>query len=902
MAAEVFDSCYTNQERKNIEELQNHILLSTKSADTLKTDDKRRESVLARYYGWRLETLINTVDYAPTTYFNWESGEPEMERKTVACFIQAMTCYEDRSSRLNDNMEQSWRLIHRCNTMIKILIAYILVILTVCVLNKLRFFLEFSVYNKSHTNRSIGFNTWKYQEKYCQNKRQNTSVDDILCMKPFQYLPNFKNPCWRDVNHSIKCLPYFMLIGIDKSGTTDLFSRITKHPEIKGNTGNQEKETKWWSWLRYGFWLRQNTKRRRQTFYEYISYFDSSAAHIRSTVNDQGYHNMITGDGTPMDMWDYRGWPQIPQNLNKSDPEILTPHLIRHINPDMKFIIILRNPIDRLYSDYFFLKRGVPTSAAFDVAVNSSLQILNECNRVKSFRRCLYDANHIHKWVEKARINVGFYSVYLLEWFKVFPRDQFLILRTEDYTKDMFNHMSKLFKFLKAVFFSSLMSAPKYSNLNDMSDGESTLSLHSLVETDDEFTDDSLLSSYLLAPTRPSQNQELDQSLHLLAPTRPSQTNKLDRSMPILTPQISLVNRLHQNNLTYNTSACYTTSTPRLEHTSIPRIVHTAIMEKLAPCRKFGGYPHENGLVFLREFDSFATLHNIMPYENQRRIAAFHLQLTGPALTWFNSLTFNDKSSWEKLNELFKRKYVNLDWQSPTIMLENEVFEHIKLSPGQALEDFYCQLVEKAQLLHKADHDILTKFIKGLPEKLAFFVRAGNHKDSNGALSSAKMGEAYGYRLDDEISVSAIKQQITPKAVAEQNPSVVHELKSQIQDLTSAIQKLSAQSEQPRQQPQNRRQNYQNFRQSDYPKEQRDYNLNRRPENRPPFYCHACKGPQHFRRDCMWDGEGQANPSSQCQLCSQYGHSASHCLRFSRQQGNRQNPGDTRHAPSGDHP
>ncbi|CAC5390240.1 unnamed protein product [Mytilus coruscus] len=185
-------------------------------------------------------------------------------------------------------------------------------------------------------------------------------------------------------------------------------------------------------------------------------------------------------------------------------------------------------------------------------------------------------------------------------------------------------------------------------------------------------------------------------------------------------------------------------------------------MEKLAPCRKFGGYPHENGLVFLREFDSFATLHNIMPYENQRRIAAFHLQLTGPALTWFNSLTFNDKSSWEKLIELFKRKYVNLDWQSPTIMLENEVFEHIKLSPGQALEDFYCQLVEKAQLLHKADHDILTKFIKGLPEKLAFFVRAGNHKDSNSAVSAAKMGEAYGYRLHDEISVSAIKQQITP--------------------------------------------------------------------------------------------------------------------------------------------
>lgn len=40
MAAEAFDSCYTNQERKNIEELQNHILAFTKSVDTLKTDLK----------------------------------------------------------------------------------------------------------------------------------------------------------------------------------------------------------------------------------------------------------------------------------------------------------------------------------------------------------------------------------------------------------------------------------------------------------------------------------------------------------------------------------------------------------------------------------------------------------------------------------------------------------------------------------------------------------------------------------------------------------------------------------------------------------------------------------------------------------------------------------------------
>ncbi|XP_076104304.1 carbohydrate sulfotransferase 15-like isoform X1 [Mytilus galloprovincialis] len=335
------------------------------------------------------------------------------------------------------------------STIVIFLIACILVTLTLDSLNRQKMFLDFNASSNIHSSRSNESHLWiDHQEKYCQNKRQNTKVEDILCMKPFQYLPNFKNPCWKDVNHVIKCLPYFMLIGMDKSGSSDLFDRLIKHPEIKGNIGSRGKETMWWSWKRYGLWLTRTIK--RQNFNDYTSYFAVSAAQISNTTNDQGYHNLITGDGTPMDMWDFRGWPQIPQNMNKSEPEILTPHLIRHLYPEMKFIITLRNPIDRLYSDYFFLKLGRPTSAAFDVAVNSSLQILNECNRVNSLRKCLYDAKQHYKWDIKARIHLGFYYVYLLEWFKVFPRDQFIILRTEDYSTDVFHHMSELHKFLGA--------------------------------------------------------------------------------------------------------------------------------------------------------------------------------------------------------------------------------------------------------------------------------------------------------------------------------------------------------------------------------------------------------------------------------------------------------------------
>lgn len=55
---------------------------------------------------------------------------------------------------------------------------------------------------------------------------------------PFDFLPNFRNPCFKIPNFSksdttpINCLPYFYLVGAPKAGTTDLFTRMVRHPEI----------------------------------------------------------------------------------------------------------------------------------------------------------------------------------------------------------------------------------------------------------------------------------------------------------------------------------------------------------------------------------------------------------------------------------------------------------------------------------------------------------------------------------------------------------------------------------------------------------------------------------------------------------------------------------------------
>ena len=46
------------------------------------------------------------------------------------------------------------------------------------------------------------------------------------------------------------------------------------------------------------------------------------------------------------------------------------------------------------------------------------------------------------------RILEGMYSVFLEDWFRIFTRDQVLVLRNEDYSEDVEGHIIKVFNFL----------------------------------------------------------------------------------------------------------------------------------------------------------------------------------------------------------------------------------------------------------------------------------------------------------------------------------------------------------------------------------------------------------------------------------------------------------------------
>lgn len=236
--------------------------------------------------------------------------------------------------------------------------------------------------------------------------------------------------------------------------------------------------------------------------------------------------------------------------------------------------------------------------------------------------------------------------------------------------------------------------------------------------------------------------------------------------------------------------------------------------------KKFSGYMHEDANKFLNEFESYLVLSNISS-DSGRAVAAFHLHLQGPALTWFQNIP--DKSSWQVVKQAFLAEYCDLTKlnNDPRYISESAAFDHLSLNPTQPIEEFHSVIFDKGNLLGKSERDLIFKFIQGLPHQLAFFVRAGQVSSFREALHSAKIGEAHGYRSH---TTTYNVGSVTPQPV--KPPRTNH-------------------------QPWDRS------------------GGNKRT-------CFLCQGQGHIKSACNWTGVGSIT-QAKCQLCFQSGHIAVNC-------------------------
>ncbi|XP_068226100.1 carbohydrate sulfotransferase 15-like [Palaemon carinicauda] len=126
---------------------------------------------------------------------------------------------------------------------------------------------------------------------------------------------------------------------------------------------------------------------------------------------------------------------------------VTTADIIHAVLPRSRIIAVIREPASRLYSSYaFFTKNTDITPENFDKAVDSSIQKWKLCTAQYSERTCAY--NKTLQYDLEVRLYNGMYNIFLRDWLNVFPKDQVLVIRMEDYHQDISATMASIYAHL----------------------------------------------------------------------------------------------------------------------------------------------------------------------------------------------------------------------------------------------------------------------------------------------------------------------------------------------------------------------------------------------------------------------------------------------------------------------
>jgi hypothetical protein len=185
----------------------------------------------------------------------------------------------------------------------------------------------------------------------------------------------------------VGALPDFLIIGAMKSGTTFLYNLLTLHPHVEPAATKElhyfdnlidEEDTEWY----------------RRCF---------------PTPRWKDGRMTITGEATPS----YLSHPRAPEK-------------IAEVIPQARLIVLLRNPVDRAYSDFQQSARK-GEARKFGEAIEVQKAWLRRRRRKTSEREDHAGLDDSSKYLTR-----GIYVDQLLRWSEFFSEEQMLVLKSED--------------------------------------------------------------------------------------------------------------------------------------------------------------------------------------------------------------------------------------------------------------------------------------------------------------------------------------------------------------------------------------------------------------------------------------------------------------------------------------
>jgi hypothetical protein len=203
---------------------------------------------------------------------------------------------------------------------------------------------------------------------------------------------------WRSATRRWRVLPDFLVLGGQRCGSTSLYDMLCGHPDVAPAS---HKEPHFFD----------NNHLRGEQFYRRLFPLQLQ---MRARERRQG-RRAVTGEATTY----YLAHPAVPAR-------------VRALLPDVRLIAILRDPVDRAYSHYQLSVREGREPLSFEEALAAEPdRLAGEHERLIADPSYRGVAHRFFSYRSRGR-----YIDQLERWWAEFPREQLLVLRSEDMFED----------------------------------------------------------------------------------------------------------------------------------------------------------------------------------------------------------------------------------------------------------------------------------------------------------------------------------------------------------------------------------------------------------------------------------------------------------------------------------
>ena len=293
-----------------------------------------------------------------------------------------------------------------------------------------------------------------FYEMWYPKFSDNTIKSAIREVNLSQFLSDTYTHCQSQLEQRIYCLPFVYLAGFPKCGTTSLYQMLVQHPLVAKPL---RKEGHFW------YTFTEYTGTYKDKFIHslfHLHQFQDAAQQIAKS------RRSITIDASASTLW-----KALRPFEEESDMSVL-PSVINQLTPTARFIVIMRNPVKRLFSDFwyfcshrnwvknrhivvpkYYVENGRQvfhnsTAEAVhdfrDCVANARVSLLYECVRRVTYVR----ENNKETDCYRVRLGIGMYYYHITRWLRVIPRERFLFLRSEDLSLDPYSTMERVWRFL----------------------------------------------------------------------------------------------------------------------------------------------------------------------------------------------------------------------------------------------------------------------------------------------------------------------------------------------------------------------------------------------------------------------------------------------------------------------